>query len=814
MDEDNCPDCRSKSVAEGAVGGRIHTDVMLKNCKKSRKMNPEKGGIILDSTAKIDGKNQKISFHNDLEIMLTNCQREKKELKTPVKLNPLCAEFVPRSRKSVECANDVQANGNIESIVFTSKKFQCDESQLNSNPVLREQLLCSKESSNELGQKEAESVVSITFRQVFNTSKAFVVPYLGNIVGFVLDEKKVDIVSEHQVNVCLPSEMLGHYFINKIAALPVEFGIVAMIHKSIEDELRSIWKNMSTKVEKALKLHAEKITAVEKRLDELKAKKTFLALDRFERITAERKSVKSKFEELNDQKMVFEAYLKSIRENLFELKNTSNLKQEIDKLRNNFALELSRLSVALPIYAKKMSIIEMVHLNQVSIIIGETGSGKSTQMLQYLHDAGFGTEGIIVCTQPRKVAALSLARRVAQEMGSSLGHLVGYQAGMQSKCGPQTRLMYVTDHVLLNECLKDPTFSKYSCIVIDEAHERSIFTDLLLGFIKRVLPHRSELRVVITSATIRPETFVNFFGGNTPVLYVSGRAFPVEVTYEALSDEDEYVKAASQKAMQVHADEPAGDILVFLTSPIETEKACKTVQDKSENLNFLALELHGRLQVEDQQKVFDPTPDGKRKIIFATNCAETSVTIPGVKYVIDTGRVREVSYDPAKNMSALKLTWVTKSSAEQRKGRAGRTDCGKCFRLYTLDQYNDFRLESVPEILRVHLGQAVLKLMSLGISDPFQFDFVDAPSKVAMISATNVLIELDAINEEGITEIGRKLAKMSIEPRLGKVALMGVQEDIAFESLIMTAIASAGGSIFFRVGSDDQKLEADKKKTR
>ena len=245
------------------------------------------------------------------------------------------------------------------------------------------------------------------------------------------------------------------------------------------------------------------------------------------------------------------------------------------------------------------------------MLLGETGSGKSTQILQYAHSAGYHRRGTVVCTQPRKVAALSLARRVSEEMQATESQLVGFRVGSRSKGRRRDpRLLYVTDHVLLNDCLKDPLFSAYSLILVDEAHERSIFSDLLLGFIKRALPKRSDLRIVIMSATIDPDLFVEYFseGCNSqpPVLAITGRAFPVEVIYEDMSEEEEdYTSSACLKALEVHRTELPGDVLVFLTSPLETEKACRNLLSHCnvDPEKIRALELHGRLQIEDQQKV-------------------------------------------------------------------------------------------------------------------------------------------------------------------------------------------------------------------
>ena len=374
-------------------------------------------------------------------------------------------------------------------------------------------------------------------------------------------------------------------------------------------------KIMLEKAEIQISAHCQKIVAVDFELSKLisikknkKGKTIQISLEEWERQKLLKVPLESKKEELLKQKEVFEVYLANAQEKLQALSGTLNIERsDVNKLRMDFGLELNRFENSLPIYARKNDVIQCVHMNQVSIILGETGSGKSTQLLQYLHVAEFHKKGVIVCTQPRKVAVTSLAQRVAQEMGCHVGHMVGFQVGSLKKRNQQTRLLYVTDYALLNECLKDQTFAQFSCIVIDEAHERSIYTDLLLGLIKRILPQRPDLRVIITSATIDPEVFVRYFRSdeipqNEPVvLKVSGRMFPVDVFYEVTSNED-YVGAAWQKALEVHIGEPPGDILVFLTTPIETERACKLLKTRVDT-TAVVLELHGRLQMADQQKV-------------------------------------------------------------------------------------------------------------------------------------------------------------------------------------------------------------------
>jgi ATP-dependent RNA helicase DHX8/PRP22 len=299
----------------------------------------------------------------------------------------------------------------------------------------------------------------------------------------------------------------------------------------------------------------------------------------------------------------------------------------------------------------------MVTKNKVSVLLGETGSGKSTQVAQYMYQVGLANEGLIVCTQPRKIAAISLATHVAQEMGSSVGQLVGYKVGMQIRKSHDTKIIYMTDHMLLNECLKDRNLSSYSCIIVDEAHERSIYTDLLLGMVKKCINNRGDLRVVVTSATIDPAVFVDYFGGSCPILSVSGRMFPVDVVWPEDEDiNDNYEQAAIEKTIRIHQSEERGDILTFLTSPLEVERCCTSFKENlSTEMNFVCLPLHGRLQANEQQKVFDPPPNVKRKIVFATNSAETSITIPGIKFVIDTGVAKEMQFDPKKNISTQRL---------------------------------------------------------------------------------------------------------------------------------------------------------------
>ena len=572
-------------------------------------------------------------------------------------------------------------------------------------------------------------------------------------------------------------------------------------------------KELQEKIQLVKEKHAAKLKEVETRLNVLRVRK-HISLEEFEKIQSEREAIKQKRDELQQQQEEFEQFCSQMFENLSAHtgKPCSSVEKTIKKLRMSLGRECHRLDEALPMYARKSSIVETIKKSQVSVVLGETGSGKSTQMTQYLYEAGFAENGLIVCTQPRKVAATSLASRVAQEMGGALGQIVGCHVGGNIQASKSTGIVYATDHILLNECLRDPSLSKYSCIIVDEAHERSIYTDLLLGMIKKSLALRPELRVVITSATINPTLFVTYFN-QCPVLKVSGRMFPVDVIWrDGTSSSGNYLQEAVEKVREIHRGEGQGDILVFLTSPAETERACDYLKKMEPvNENLVCLPLHGKLRQEEQRRVFNEETN-KRKVIFATNCAETSITIPGIKYVVDTGLVKEMKFEPKRNKSSLEVTTTNKSSAEQRRGRAGRTQAGKCYRLYSEEDYETMEDGSRPEILRVHLGQAVLKLMELGIEDITKFDFVESPPLESIELALELLKSLGAIANGKLTELGHRIAKVPVEPRLAKLVFNGIDQGISADAVALAAIATVSGSVFFRMGTEEEKQLADQRK--
>ena len=574
------------------------------------------------------------------------------------------------------------------------------------------------------------------------------------------------------------------------------------------------------KIQQSLEQHQQKIRKAEDLLEAAQHHGDLTPTE-FEKMEEKRAALKATLNELKQQGEEFKKYTCKMMEDLMNIPSGANLKDAAADIRRKVGLEIRKLSTALPIYARRSEITDTVEKHQVCIVLGETGSGKSTQMPQYLYDAGYGEKGTIVCTQPRKVAATSLAKRVSQEMATPLGKTVGYQLGRSTKSSAMTKVSYMTDHTLLNECIKDPSLQKFSCVIIDEAHERTVFTDLLIGMIKKCLPTRPDLRVIITSATIDPESFIRYFD-DCPLISVSGRTFPVDITYTGGSEN--FVDDAVAMALSVHRDEAPGDILVFLTSPVDIERACNMFTARNQVPNVLTarnqvtkaqiLPLHGRLQPTEQQKVFEDPRPGVRKIIFATNCAETSLTIPGIKYVIDTGRAKEKVYDGARNMSSLEVRYISQSSANQRKGRAGRTDSGKCYRLYTEHQYENMEAVSTPEIFRVHLGQSLTKLMELGVKDPLSFEFVQAPPKEAFQVAMTLLEKLGASKNGSLTDLGWRMAKFPMEPRLAKFVLEAVDSGIPFSGTVVAALCTLAGTIFYRAGNEDQKDRADKLKVR
>ncbi|KAJ0258772.1 Helicase-associated domain-containing protein [Hirschfeldia incana] len=447
-------------------------------------------------------------------------------------------------------------------------------------------------------------------------------------------------------------------------------------------------------------------------------------------------------------------------------------------------------------FAKHMKKVEAV-----IVVVGETGSGKTTQLTQYLHEDGYG---IVGCTQPRRVAAMSVAKRVSEEMGTELGDKVGYAIRFEDVTGPNTVIKYMTDGVLLRETLKDPDLDKYRVVVMDEAHERSLNTDVLFGILKKVVARRRDFKLIVTSATLNAQKFSDFFG-SVPIFNIPGRTFPVDIRYSKNPCED-YVEAAVKQAMRIHITSPTRDILIFMTGQDEIETACFSLKERMEQLaasssikNLLILPIYSQLLADLQAKIFEKPEDGARKCIVATNIAETSLTVDGIYYVIDTGYGKMKVFNPRMGMDALQVFPISRAASDQRAGRAGRTGPGTCYRMYTESAYlNEMLPSPVPEIQRTNLGNVVLLLKSLKIDDLLEFDFMDPPPQENIHNSMYQLWVLGALsNVGGLTDLGWKMVEFPLDPPLAKMLLMGERLDCIDEVLTIVSMLSVP-SVFFR----------------
>ncbi|KAM5146664.1 pre-mRNA-splicing factor ATP-dependent RNA helicase DHX16 [Mantella aurantiaca] len=481
-------------------------------------------------------------------------------------------------------------------------------------------------------------------------------------------------------------------------------------------------------------------------------------------------------------------------------------------------LEKKKLSIqevrrSLPVFPYREDLLKAIAEHQILIIEGETGSGKTTQIPQYLHEEGYTNNGMkIGCTQPRRVAAMSVAARVSQEMSVKLGNEVGYSIRFEDCTSERTVLKYMTDGMLLREFLTEPDLASYSVIIIDEAHERTLHTDVLFGLIKDIARFRSELKVLVSSATLNTERFSSFFD-DAPIFRIPGRRYPVDIYYTKAPEAD-YLEACVVSVLQIHVTQPSGDILVFLTGQEEIEACVEMLQERCRRLGskiaeMLVLPIYANLPSDMQAKIFDPTPPGARKVIVATNIAETSLTIDGIIYVIDPGFCKQKSYNARSGMESLIVTPCSKASANQRAGRAGRVAAGKCFRLYTAWAYkNEMEDTTVPEIQRTNLGNVVLLLKSLGINDLIHFDFMDPPPHETLVLALEQLYALGALNHLGeLTKLGRRMAELPVDPMLSKMILASEKYGCSEQILTIAAMLSVNNAIFYR--PKDKVVHAD-----
>jgi pre-mRNA-splicing factor ATP-dependent RNA helicase DHX16 len=474
--------------------------------------------------------------------------------------------------------------------------------------------------------------------------------------------------------------------------------------------------------------------------------------------------------------------------------------------------EIQKSRKLLPIYPYREDLLAAIEEYQVLVIVGETGSGKTTQVPQFLHEAGWTKKGMVGCTQPRRVAAMSVAARVAEELGHKLGNEVGYSIRFEDCTSDRTVLKYMTDGMLLREFLSEPDLASYSVMIIDEAHERSLHTDVLFGLVKDIARVRPDLKLLLSSATVNAEKFSEFFD-DAPVFNIPGRRYPVDIMYTKAPEAD-YLDACVVTCLQVHITQPLGDILIFLTGQEEIETAAEALVDRTRGLGskigeLIVAPIYANLPSDQQAKIFDPPPPGGRKVVLATNIAETSLTIDGIVYVIDTGFVKQTSYNPRTGMESLIVTPTAKAGANQRAGRAGRTQPGKCFRLYTAWSFhNELDDEQVPEIQRTNLGNVVLLLKSLGINDLIHFDFMDPPPAETLIRALEQLYALGALNDRGeLTKLGRRMAEFPLDPMQSKMIIASEEHHCSEEMIAIAAMLSAGSAIFYR--PKDKALLAD-----
>lgn len=479
----------------------------------------------------------------------------------------------------------------------------------------------------------------------------------------------------------------------------------------------------------------------------------------------------------------------------------------------------------LPVHAQRDEFLNLYQKSQILVFVGETGSGKTTQIPQFVlfDDLPQIKRKIVACTQPRRVAAMSVAARVADEMDVKLGEEVGYSIRFDDVTSSKTILKYMTDGMLLREAMHDHNLTRYSTIILDEAHERTMDTDVLMGLLKEVVTRRSDLKIIVMSATLDAQKFQRYFN-DAPLLAVPGRTHPVEIFYTPEPEQD-YLEAAIRTVLQIHATEPEGDILLFLTGEEEIEDAVRKISLEVDEMirevdagPIKAYPLYGSLPPAMQQRIFDPAPPPRkangrpgRKCIVSTNIAETSLTIDGIVYVVDPGFSKQKVYNPRIRVESLLVSPISKASAQQRAGRAGRTRPGKCFRLYTEGAFKKELIDQTyPEILRSNLSNTVLELKKLGIDDLVHFDLMDPPAPETLMRALEELNYLACLDDDGnLTTLGRLASQFPLDPALAVMLISSPEFYCSNEILSVTALLSVP-QVFVRPNS--QRKRADEMK--
>ncbi|XP_078336067.1 putative ATP-dependent RNA helicase DHX35 isoform X2 [Crassostrea virginica] len=473
----------------------------------------------------------------------------------------------------------------------------------------------------------------------------------------------------------------------------------------------------------------------------------------------------------------------------------------------NVSLSIEQQRQKLPVFKLRNHILYLVENYQTVVVVGETGCGKSTQIPQYLLEAGWGAEGhVIGVTQPRRVAAVTVATRVAEERGALLGDEVGYVIRFDDTSDPtRTRIKFLTDGMMIREIMEDPLLKKYSVVMLDEAHERTLNTDLIMGLLRKIQKKRGDLRLIVTSATLDADEMKDFFNNKSPenqdkdtaaILSVEGRNFPVDIHY-ATDPVPDYLKATVDTITKIHHQEKEGDILAFLTGQDEVETVTRQLIDVAKEcirnqsaMKMKVLPMYGSLPASEQMKVFDRCGRTTRKIVVATNIAETSITIPGIVFIVDCGFVKLKAYNPKSGVESLVIIPVSKASAEQRAGRAGRVRAGKAYRLYTEDGFEGLDPSTVPEMQRSDLAPVILQMKALGVSNVVRFNFLSPPPAQNMIRGLELLYALHALDDNGnlTSPLGLQMAEFPLTPMFSKILLTSGEFQCSEEAVIIAAM--------------------------
>ena len=481
----------------------------------------------------------------------------------------------------------------------------------------------------------------------------------------------------------------------------------------------------------------------------------------------------------------------------------------------------------LPVYKHKDLILAALENNQAVVVESPTGSGKTTQLPVILHQAGYAKDGIVGVTQPRRIAALSVSEFIARQMECDLGRLVGYKMRFEDKTAPDTRIKIMTDGILLQEMKLDPWLSKYNCLVVDEAHERSLNIDFILGLLKRVLEARKEFKVIVSSATINAMAFSEYFG-ECPVVKIDAQTYPVTLIYDPPALENAEGNRMAEEALlskissiverfigEKHSKEgdraAEGDILIFLPGEKMIKECMSRLAFSPAGQYLQLLPLYGRLGKEEQERVFDPTPRGKTKTVISTNIAETSVTIDGITVVMDCGLSKLNHYNPRTFTSSLVESPISKASANQRKGRAGRTREGTCYRLYNRKDFENRPLFTTEEIYRTDLSEVVLRMADLGITAFEEFDFISSPNREGLIAATETLNLLDALeNDHSLSKIGKLMTEFPLAPRHSRIIVEAILQypEVVKETVIAAAFLSTQSPYVLPPGEETDARQA------